>query len=189
MSQTNPLIQSGKDLPSLRRLQKCCFFPLNSFPGGIPLIFPIKQFPWQHPTTLLFQPHRQMSTSWSSSGQLHSYISRQLPWLWFINSPSSWTMLSGVSSHIFLNWSTLAASLYTCFARWQSLKVSTQEGRLWWTELEIVTGQEKKIFSKEKKLLDNSVQRKIQLLRTSISVFIINTLDFKQVFLKDFLIV
>ena len=42
MSQTNPLIQSGKDLPSLRRLQKCCFFPLNSFPGGIPLIFPIK---------------------------------------------------------------------------------------------------------------------------------------------------
>lgn len=67
---------------------------------------------------LLSQPHRQMSTSWSSSGQLHSYKSRQLAWLWFINSPSSWTVLSGASSHIFLNWSTRAASLYTCFVRW-----------------------------------------------------------------------
>lgn len=48
-----------------------------------------------------------------------------------------------------------------------------------WTELETVTGQEKKNSKEKKELLDKSLQRKIQLLRTSISVFIINTLDFK----------
>ena len=49
MSQTNSPIQSGKDLPSLRRLQKCCFLPLNSFPGGIPLFFPLNSFPGSVP--------------------------------------------------------------------------------------------------------------------------------------------
>lgn len=76
---------------------------------------------------LVVRTYRQMSTSRSSSGQLHSYISLQLIQLWFINSPSSWIALSGASLHIFLNSSTLAASLYTCFARWYNLKVETKQ--------------------------------------------------------------
>lgn len=76
---------------------------------------------------LVVRTYRQMSTSRSSSGQLHSYISLQLIWLCFINSPSSWSALAGASLQIFLNSSTLAASLYTCFARWYNLKVETTQ--------------------------------------------------------------
>lgn len=73
-----------------------------------------------------FCTHRQMSTSWSSSGQLHSYRSLQLAWLWFIRSPSSRTDSAGSESHTVLNCSTRAASLYTCLARWCSLKCVTE---------------------------------------------------------------
>lgn len=76
---------------------------------------------------LVVRTYRQMSTRRSSSGQLHSYISLQLIWLCFINSPSSWSALAGASLQIFWNSSTLAASLYTCFARWYNLKVETAQ--------------------------------------------------------------
>lgn len=77
-------------------------------------------------SAIFVKTYRQMSTSWSSSVQLHSYKSLQLSWLWFIRSPSSWTALAGASSQTFLKARTLAASLYTCFARWYSLKVGTR---------------------------------------------------------------
>lgn len=70
--------------------------------------------------------HRQISTSWSSSGQLHSYRSLQLAWLWFIRSPSRRTDSAGSESHALLNRSTRAASPYTCLARWCSLKCVTE---------------------------------------------------------------
>lgn len=71
----------------------------------------------------LFFTHRQMFTSWSSSGQLHSYKSLQLAWLWFIRLPSCKT--SGDEPHTALNVRTRAASLYTCLALWYSLKLVT----------------------------------------------------------------
>lgn len=76
--------------------------------------------------SMAFATYRQMSTSWFSSGQLHSYKSLQLAWLWFIKSPNNWTASSGASVQIFLNSRTLAASLYTCLARWYNLKVVTK---------------------------------------------------------------
>lgn len=69
--------------------------------------------------------HRQTSTSWSSSGQLHSYRSLQLAWLWFISSPSVWTESAAWESHTLWNCCTRAASPYTCLARWCSLKCVT----------------------------------------------------------------
>lgn len=69
--------------------------------------------------------HRQTSTSWSSSGQLHSYRSLQLAWLWFISSPRVLMESAPSESHTLWNWRTLAASPYTCLARWCSLKCVT----------------------------------------------------------------
>lgn len=69
--------------------------------------------------------HRQMSTSWSSSGQLHSYRSLQLAWLWFISSPSFCMESEPSESHTLWNCRTRAASPYTCLARWCSLKCVT----------------------------------------------------------------
>lgn len=83
-------------------------------------------------SAIFVKTYRQMSTSWSSSVQLHSYKSLQLTWLWFIRSPSSWTALAGASSQTFLKARTLAASLYTCFARWYSLKVDTKRKNHKW---------------------------------------------------------
>lgn len=55
--------------------------------------------------------HRQMSTSWSSSGQLHSYRSLQLAWLSLIRFPSVWMESAPADSHTLLKCSTRAASL------------------------------------------------------------------------------
>lgn len=74
-----------------------------------------------------FWTYRHISTSWSSSGQLHSYRSLQLAWLCFIRSPRRCTAFGavGASSHTLLNRRTRAASPYTCLARWYSLNWAT----------------------------------------------------------------
>lgn len=67
----------------------------------------------------------QMLTRLSKSVQLHSYMSLQLVWLWFIRVPSFWGASESVSSQIRLNERTLPASENTCVALWKSLKDCT----------------------------------------------------------------
>ena len=65
--------------------------------------------------------HRQMLTSLSRSGWLHSYRSRQLVWLADISFPSRSLASAGPSSQMALNCRTLLASLNTWLARSLSL--------------------------------------------------------------------
>lgn len=67
----------------------------------------------------------QMLTRLSKSVQLHSYMSLQLVWLWFIRVPSFWGASESVSSQIRLKDRTLPASEKTCVALWKSLKDCT----------------------------------------------------------------